>query len=107
MFTHLMVPLDGSPESNLAVTQACVIARLTGARMTLLRVYPSSSPTPETMQFLHESAALCADLSPGPIDVAALGGSPAEVILEEIDARGADLVVMRTRGHAGLGRAVL
>src|SRR5262252_6388908 len=108
MFSHLIVPLDGSPESNLAVTQACVIARLTGARMTLLRVYASTSPTPETMQFLHEAARECADdLPTGSVDVAALGGSPADVILDEIDKRGADLVVMRTRGRAGLGRAVL
>jgi len=107
MFAHLMVPLDGSPESNLAVIQACAIARLTSARMTLLRVYSSTSPTPETMEFLHEAAGECADLSPGSIDVAALGGSPADVILEEIGKRGADLVVMRTRGRAGLGRAVL
>ena len=107
MFTHLIVPLDGSPESNLAVTQACVLARLTGAAMTLLRVYSSVSPTPETMQFLHEAAGECADLPDGSLDVAALGGSPADVILQQIDERAADLVVMRTRGRAGLGRAVL
>jgi nucleotide-binding universal stress UspA family protein len=60
------------------------------------------------MQFLHEAARECADdLPPGSIDVAALGGSPADVVLQEIDTRGADLVVMRTRGRAGLGRAVL
>jgi nucleotide-binding universal stress UspA family protein len=106
MFTHLIVPLDGSAESNVAVTQACVIARLTGAGMTLLRVYSSNSPTPETMQFLHAAAEQCGDLS-GKIEVAALGGDPAEVILSQVEERGADLVVMRTRGRAGLSRAVL
>jgi nucleotide-binding universal stress UspA family protein len=106
MFTHLIVPLDGSAESNLAVTQACVVARLTGADMTLLRVYSGTSPTPETVEFLHAAAGLCADRS-GDIDVAALAGSPAEVILDQVDQRQADLVVMRTRGRSGLGRAVL
>jgi len=39
MFSHLIVPLDGGPESNVALTQACVMARISGARVTLLRVY--------------------------------------------------------------------
>jgi nucleotide-binding universal stress UspA family protein len=106
MFTHIIVPLDGTAESNLAVTQACVIARLTHAGMTLLRVYSSTSPTPETMEFLHAAAHRCEDMSEK-IDVAALAGNPAEVILEQVKERGADLVVMRTRGRAGLSRAVL
>jgi nucleotide-binding universal stress UspA family protein len=107
MFTHLIVPLDGTAESNVAVTQACVIARLTGARMSLLRVYSGSSPTPETMEFLHAAADQCGDRS-GEIEVAALGGGdPARVIVEQVVERRADLVVMRTRGRAGLSRAVL
>jgi nucleotide-binding universal stress UspA family protein len=107
MFTRLIVPLDGTVESNVAVTQACVIARLTGASMTLLRVYSGSSPTPETIEFMHAAAGQCGDLS-GEIEVAALGGGdPAGVILDQVEERRADLVVMRTRGRGGLTRAVL
>ncbi len=106
MFTHLLVPLDGSAESVAAVTQACTVARLTGASMTLLRVYSGGSPTAETMEFLHAAAAQCGDASEK-IDVAALSGNPAEVILAQVGERQADLVVMRTRGRSGLSRAVL
>ena len=38
VFTHILVPLDGSPESTVAVTQACAIAAERCTRH-LLRVY--------------------------------------------------------------------
>jgi nucleotide-binding universal stress UspA family protein len=106
MFSQILVPLDGSAESTVAVTQACAMAALSGARVTLLRVYSGGSPTPETLEYLHKAALECGDASVE-IDVAVLSGDPTEVILEQVDAREADLVVMRTRGRAGLSRAVL
>jgi nucleotide-binding universal stress UspA family protein len=106
MFTHFIVPLDGSPESAIAVTQACVIARLTGAGITLLRVYSGGSPTPESVEYLHTVALECGELSER-IDVAVLAGRPDDVILEQVGERRADLIIMRTRGRSGLSRAVL
>ncbi|MBV9354304.1 MAG: universal stress protein, partial [Chloroflexi bacterium] len=106
MFTHIVVPLDGTAESTVAVTQACALAGLTGANVTLLRVYSGGSPTPETVEYLQKAARECGDGS-GTVDIAVLGGDPADVILQQVDERGADLVVMRTRGRAGLSRAVL
>jgi nucleotide-binding universal stress UspA family protein len=38
MFTHLLVPLDGSPMAEAAVPMAAAIARRCGARITLLHV---------------------------------------------------------------------
>jgi nucleotide-binding universal stress UspA family protein len=90
----------------VAVTQACALAGLSSAPVTLLRVYSGGSPTPETLDYLHTAALECGDASVE-IDVAVLAGDPTDVILEQVDARGADLVVMRTRGRAGLSRAVL
>jgi nucleotide-binding universal stress UspA family protein len=58
------------------------------------------------MEYLHKAALECSGASVE-IDVAVLSGNPTEVILEQVDARGADLVVMRTRGRSGLSRAVL
>jgi nucleotide-binding universal stress UspA family protein len=106
MFTHLLVPLDGSEESTVAVTQACAIAGLSGARVTLIRVYSGGSPTPESLEYLQKASDTCGNASVE-IDVAVLGGNPTDVILDQVNARGADLVVMRTRGRAGLSRAVL
>lgn len=106
LFTHILVPLDGTAESTVAVTQACAIADLTGASTTLLRVYSGGTPTPETLEYLHQAALGCSSASAN-IDVAVLGGNPVEVILQQIEERRTDLVVMRTRGRAGLSRAVL
>ncbi len=107
MFTHLIVPLDGTTESTVAVTQACALASLNGAAMTLLRVYAGGSPTPETIEYLEQAAQGCSSPPAGSIDVAVLGGNPVDVILEQVRQRQADLVVMRTRGRGGLSRAVL
>ncbi len=106
MFTQIVVPLDGTAESTVAVTQACAIGSLTGANVTLLRVYSGGSPTPETVEYLQKAARECGNVS-GTVDIAVLAGNPADVILQQVDERRADLVVMRTRGRAGLSRAVL
>jgi nucleotide-binding universal stress UspA family protein len=107
MFTHILVPLDGSAESTVAVPQACLMAGLdSGAHVTLLRVYSGGSPTPETLEYLDKAALECGNASVE-IDVAVLAGNPTDVILEQVEARDTDLVVMRTRGRAGLSRAVL
>ena len=106
MFTHILVPLDGTAESTVAVTQACAIAGLTDASVTLLRVYSGGTPTPESLEYLHTAAAL-AHPSSVQIDVAVLAGNPTDVILQQVEALGTDLVVMRTRGRAGLSRALL
>jgi nucleotide-binding universal stress UspA family protein len=106
MFSHIIVPLDGTAESTVAVAQACVITGLTAASLTLLRVYSGGSPTPESLEFLRQAALGCGNAS-ATIDMAVLAGNPVEVILQQIEERQADLVVMRTRGRAGLSRALL
>jgi nucleotide-binding universal stress UspA family protein len=40
MFTRILVPFDGTPESNAALPLARTLARETGAAITLLRVRP-------------------------------------------------------------------
>src|SRR3954453_14099088 len=99
MFTHLIVPLDGTAESTVAVTQACALASLNGAAMTLLRVYSGASPTSETLEYLEQAAQGGSTPPAGRIDPAVLGGNPVDVILEQVEQRRADLVVMRTRGR--------
>ncbi|MBV9323906.1 MAG: universal stress protein [Chloroflexi bacterium] len=106
MFRHLIVPLDGSREANVGVPHAYRIARGSGARVTLLRVVSHGRDVADGQAFLdgvaHEYAA--PDLA---IEVVVREGDAAEVILSEIQQRGADLVVMRTHGRSGLTRAVL
>jgi nucleotide-binding universal stress UspA family protein len=108
MFRHLVVPLDGSREANVAVPHAYRMARGSGsdASVTLLRVVSHGRDVAAAQAFLdgvaHEHAA--ADLA---VDGVVREGDPAHVILAEVRQRGADLVVMRTHGRSGLARAVL
>ena len=38
MFSNILVPLDGSAESNVALPAARTVARATGGALTLLRI---------------------------------------------------------------------
>src|SRR5689334_6211282 len=106
MFSHIVVPLDGSREANIAVPHACLMARVSGATVTLLRVVSSGREVPKGQEFLH-SVAREYGASNVTVDVMARDGHPATIILDEVRQRGADLVVMRTHGRSGLSRAVL
>src|SRR4051812_39866414 len=106
MFSHIVVPLDGSRESNTAVPHACFMARVSGATVTLLRVVSSGREVPKGQEFLDSVAREYA-ASDVTINVVARDGHPATTILDEVRQRGADLVVMRTHGRVGLSRAVL
>ena len=106
MFTHIVVPLDGSSESNVAVAQACLLAHVTGAHVTLLHVQSGTEVSPETRAVLDQAALECNTASV-PTEVVTRSGDAADVILQQVDERKADLVVMRTRGRSGIGRAVL
>ncbi|MBV9545253.1 MAG: universal stress protein, partial [Chloroflexi bacterium] len=106
IFSHILVPLDGSAEANIAVAQACTLAASSGATITLVRVVSSAKEVTDAEAFLADIARQYAT-SNQRIETVARDGDAASAIVEEIRRRGADLVVMRTRGRSGLTRAVL
>ena len=42
MFSHILTPLDGSPQAACVLPHVVALARATGARITLLRVLERS-----------------------------------------------------------------
>jgi nucleotide-binding universal stress UspA family protein len=112
MFHHLLVPLDGSPQSNVAIPIARVLAVDLNASIVLLRVLPWVGMAED-----HEASAGAVDAMRRTVDDLSSGGirvetvvrygKPAEEIISECLTRKSDLIVMRTRGRAGLERAVL
>jgi nucleotide-binding universal stress UspA family protein len=104
----ILVPLDGSPESNAALPLALTLARATGASIVLLRVMSHADPeatelaTTNLRKIAHE-------LTGSGISVtsAVRQGRVAEEILAEIQEQSAALVVMRTHARAGVERAFL
>jgi nucleotide-binding universal stress UspA family protein len=125
-FRHILVTLDGSPESREILPFAQALAAVSGARVSLLRVLPPHFPlaSPFASHSSHgfqglkeeESAALgalereAAGLRDQGIDVGIevlSGAHPAEGILEFAEARDVDVVAMATHGRGGVARLIL
>ena len=109
MFRRILVPLDGTPESNAALPAARTMAHATGASVFLLQVL--ESPEAEALaKDTAEKLRRVADELAGSglrVESAVLPGQAANEILQQVHEQGADLVIMRTRGHAGIQRAVM
>ncbi|HEY1296949.1 MAG TPA: universal stress protein [Chloroflexota bacterium] len=104
----ILVPLDGSPQSNAALPLARTLARATDGAITLLRVMSRDDPT--TTGYATSNLRKIADeLRDSGLDVDSVvrHGSVADEILSEVRVRGATIVVMRTHGRAGVERAFL
>jgi nucleotide-binding universal stress UspA family protein len=106
MFFQIVVPLDGSREANIAVPHAHLMARASDATVTLLRVVSHGRDVADGQAFL-EGVAREYTAAGVKTNLAVREGDAANAILDEVQQRGADLVVMRTHGRSGLTRAVL
>ena len=122
--TTIVVPLDGSELADRAVAYAIPIARGAGGTLRLVRACMSVSPMVlDSGSAVRVAAAVhAADLHDAqvamerwvagvretrlPVEGIVRCGSAADVILEEIEAAHADLVVMTTHGRGGLGRSL-
>jgi nucleotide-binding universal stress UspA family protein len=109
MFSKILVPLDGTAQSNAALPLARTVAQATGGKITLLRVVkPSDRVT--SAQASDDLQRIARELTAGEPPVASVVRQGAEItheILEEIQQQSIDLVIMRTRARGGLERAVL
>jgi nucleotide-binding universal stress UspA family protein len=109
MFSNILVPLDGSAESNVALPVARTVARATGGAVTLLRIvqpgHPSASghAAVEQRRIQAELAASAPRVDSAIVEADHVG----RAILEQIRRRSSDLVIMRTHGRGGINRALL
>jgi len=109
VFTNILVPVDGSAESNAALPIARTLAQSTAGRITLLRVVRRDGLTNRSIA-ADELDVIARELSASDTSVATIvreGGDVAEQILMQIHDQAADLVIMRTHGRVGIGRAIL
>jgi nucleotide-binding universal stress UspA family protein len=115
---RIVVGVDGSPSSKAALRWALRQARLTGARVEAVtaRQLPPSSGwdlLPDTADvagiarsMLEEAIAGAGALAPGvKIQPTVRQGNAAQVLLD--DAKGAELLVVGSRGHGGFTEALL
>jgi nucleotide-binding universal stress UspA family protein len=114
MIKNIIVPLDGSLVGAAALPYAEALAERVGARLTLVRAAHVQRPTADGVdqqRAVAEAedylAALAEQLRARGFEVETgipFGGSAARWILEEIDLRRADLVVMATHDRVGPDR---
>jgi nucleotide-binding universal stress UspA family protein len=106
MVRHILVPVDGTSQSYAALPFTRTLARATGAAVTLLRMRLPGESLEQVQLGLER---VRAELAQSELEVVARvrDGDAADGILAELQAKPASLVVMRTRGRSGVGRAVL
>jgi len=118
------VPLDGSELAEAALADAFVLARLSMAEVTLLRIVPVTESVPElsaysatyvdeiwqinrrqAIEYL-ESVRDKVKSESFKVHIAVEMGPAAETIIYYASKHHADLIVMATHGHSGLKRWV-
>jgi nucleotide-binding universal stress UspA family protein len=109
MFKRILVPLDGTAESNAALPAARTVARATGGSVFLLQVLESQEAESSAKETQDKLARVAAELGGSGLRVewTVRAGQAADEILKHVHEQAADLVIMRTRGQAGIQRAVM
>ena len=109
MYSRILVPLDGTAESNAALPAARTMAKATGASVFLLRVVESSDANTSPDDATDKLKRVAAELAGNGVQVesAVRTGQAADEIVQQVGEQGADLVIMRTRGQSGIQRAVM
>ena len=116
MYRTLVVPLDGSPTSELALPCAAVVATATGAAIELIRIHQLSALEPgddrtwvesvrrEEVDYLARTAAYLQLEVACQVSFDLLDGPVVEAICEYARERDGAVIVMSTHGRAGVSR---
>lgn len=127
MYQRILVPVDGSPTSNLGVTEAVKLARLTGATLKFLHAVDmmslalspeiSMATSPTVYDVLREggksilsAAAKVAKEAGIPCETVltdTLSGRVCDVVSDEAAKWEADLIIIGTHGRRGVGRLLM
>jgi nucleotide-binding universal stress UspA family protein len=113
---HILVGFDGSPNSHRALEEALDVARA-DTRITV--VAAAQTPPPpgrelpmgaegldERRRELEDARQRLAELG-REAELVAVSGAPADVLVDEAERRGADLIVVGRRGLSGAERLVM
>lgn len=121
MFTHLLVPTDGSALSDAAIQMAVKLARENKARLTALHVMPPFHVITYDTEMLSDTQARLAEIAAQNAEtwlaavarqageagvecetVAVTRDHPYEAIIDTATQRQCDLVVMASHGRSGM-----
>lgn len=127
MYTHILVPVDGSPTSDRGLKEAVKLAKLTGARLRLIHVVDElvyatgmdgvGAMTADLIPLLREGGErilkTCkarVEASGVPVETAlfdSFAGRVCDLVVAEATRWHADLIVLGTHGRRGVGRVFM
>ena len=127
MFKNILIPTDGSEQSQRAVRAGVDLAKLHGARVTGIHVIPDyhlliayeGAFDPVTEERIEEEAktraeayldfvrTTCAEAGVQCSTVCETSDHPYEAILKTAEANGCDLILMTSHGRKGLAAVLL
>ena len=127
MYKKILVPIDGSPASNLGLNEAIKLAKDQGAKLRLFHlvdeyvaVSSMDGVTLDTGDLLDalrqtgkkivakaEAQARRHGLTPEAVMLESFGGRAADFIVQQAKKWGADLIVLGTHGRRGVKRLVM
>jgi nucleotide-binding universal stress UspA family protein len=115
----ILVPLDGSPLAEIALSRASELASEAGARLVLLRAVEASPMlgtdrieaevklVQEAEEYLRAASARVIAMGARDVSASVWYGSAPWAISEAARVHHADLICMTTHGRSGLGRLIL
>lgn len=126
MYDRILVPVDGSPTSDLGLAEAIKLGKLTGARLLLLHavdiaavsvapeaaaatagLFEAMRETGEEVLAKAMTAATSAGLPAETVLLDTLAGRVCDLVVEECRKWKADLIVLGTHGRRGVGRLLI
>ena len=127
MYTHILVPVDGSPTSDRGLDEAVKVARLTGARLRLIHVVDQlvysagmegfGAMTADLILLLREGGEKVLETAKArvaasgvPVETAlfdSFAGRVCDLVVAEATNWHADLIVVGTLGRRGVGRGFM
>ncbi len=119
MYTHILIPTDGSELAGKAVRHGIALAKRIGAKVTMLTVLPPEMITDDTQmieirktrmqkhaeEILSAVAMQAAGVACETIQV--VHQNPYQAIIDTADSKGCDLIVMASHGRRGTAAIVL
>jgi nucleotide-binding universal stress UspA family protein len=119
MYTHILIPTDGSELAGKAVQHGIALAKRIGAKVTMLTVLPPELITAD-MQMIEirkQRMQKQAEEILGAVAKQAAGFAcetiqvehedPYQAIIDTADSKGCDLIVMASHGRRGISAIVL
>jgi nucleotide-binding universal stress UspA family protein len=113
MYTHILIPTDGSELAGKAVQHGVALAKHIGAKVTMLTVFPPDMATTDREMIEIRKARRQKQLDAVAMQAAGVEtiqvehDDPYQAIIDTANSKGCDLIVMASHGRRGISAIVL